>query len=133
MEPASRLLRKLPFPDDTMTSESLVRSAWPKAVGKTIASYTRTSKLVRATLVVEVDDAIWQRQLFALQHQIKRKLEQSIGPGIVDEIEFRIVPRRLDPQRAARSRSSGSADDADHIEDPVLRQIYKTSRKRALA
>lgn len=132
MEPASRVMRKLPFPGNTMNSETLVCSAWAKAVGKTIAAYTRAAKLVRSTLVVEVEDATWQRQLFALQHQIKRKLEQNIGPGIVDEIEFRVVPRRLGPRRADQIRSAGS-DDADRITDPVLREIYKSSRKKALA
>lgn len=132
MEPASRFMRKLPFFGDTINSETLVCSAWAKAVGKTIAAYTRASKLVRSKLVVEVEDATWQRQLFSLQHQIRRKLEQNIGPGIVDEIEFRVVPRRLGPRRAERVRAA-SADDADRIEDPVLREIYKTSRKKALA
>jgi len=86
---------------------------------------------VRAHLVVEVEDAIWQRQLFALRGQIVRKIEESVGAGLVEEIEFRVAPRRLGPQRA--QSSVPSADDANDIADPMLRNIYKASRKRGLA
>ena len=41
------------------------------------------------------------------------------------------MPRRREPQRAAHSMAR--ADEADAIADPVLRSIYKASRKKALA
>jgi hypothetical protein len=102
-------------------------------VGKTIAGHTRAARMVRTRLVVEVEDAIWQRQLFTLTPQILAKLEQSLGRGVVEQVEFRIVPRRREPQRAAAAMPALIADDATEIADPVLRSIYRASRNRALA
>jgi predicted nucleic acid-binding Zn ribbon protein len=131
MERASKVLGKLNLPAGTVTQEALVCSAWAGAVGKKIAAHSRAAKLVRAHLVIEVEDAIWQRQLFALRGQIVRKIEESVGAGLVEDIEFRVAPRRLGPQRA--QRSIPSADEANDIADPILRNIYRASRKRGLA
>jgi hypothetical protein len=50
----------------------------------------------------------------------------------VDDLEFRIVPRRREPVMA-RVSTPGLFDDADAIADPVLRGLYKLSRKKAQA
>jgi predicted nucleic acid-binding Zn ribbon protein len=131
MERASRVLGKLSLPQGTFTPEAMVCSAWASAVGKKIAAHARAAKLVRTHLIVEVEDAIWQRQLFVLREQIRRKISENVGAGIVEDIEFRVMPARLGPQRAERAMPS--ADEANGINDPVLRNIYKASRKRELA
>lgn len=131
MERASRVLGKLSLPQGTFTPEAMVCAAWASAVGKKIAAHARATKLVRTHLIVEVEDAIWQRQLFVLREQIRRKIDESIGAGVVDEIEFRVMPVRLGPQRARRTLAS--ADEANGIADPVLRNLYRASRKRELA
>jgi hypothetical protein len=145
MEPASRLIRGLRIPGDVMSAEQLACAAWPAAVGKKVAAHTRAVRMVRSRLVVEVEDAIWQRQLFALSRHILSNLERGLGPGLVEDLEFRVVHkealRRREPQRAERAMPSGSfddaagiaPDDADGIADPVLRGIYKASRKKAQA
>jgi len=136
MERASKLIRGLGLPGDTLNMDEFVRAAWPQAVGKRVASHTRVAKMVRKKLVVEVEDIIWQRQLFALTGQILKNLVKSIGAGAVEQIEFRIVPRRRDAGRATVSVSTAPTpllDEADGIEDPVLREVYRASRKRALA
>src|SRR5260370_36054222 len=112
MERASKVLGKLNLPAGAVTQEALVCSAWAGAVGKKIAAHSRATKLVRAHLVIEVEDAIWQRQLFALRGQIVRKIEESVGAGFVEDIEFRVGPRRLGPQRAQRPTTNG-----DHAND----------------
>jgi hypothetical protein len=131
MERASKFIRGLGFSGDTITAEELACAAWAPAVGKKVAAHTRAAKLVRNKLVVEVEDRIWQRQLFALTYQILRNVVKGIGPGIVEELEFKIVPRRREPARA--SVSMPLFDEADAIEDPVLRDIYRAARKRSLA
>ena len=88
---------------------------------------------MRTRLVVEVEDQIWQRQLFVLTRQILANLEMKIGRGVVDDLEFRIVPRRLEPQRAPVSMPGLFADEADRIADPVMRHIYKTARRKESA
>ena len=51
----------------------------------------------------------------------------------MEDLEFRIVPRRRDPVQARQAVPALFADDADAIADPVMRDLYKLSRKKALA
>ena len=132
MERASKLIQGLRLPGNTVNAEELARAAWGQAVGKKIAGHTRATRMVRTRLIVEVEDKIWQRQLFALTYQILGNLEKSLGRGVVEDLEFRIVPRRREPQRADEP-ARVQMDEAESIADPVLRGIYRASRKRALA
>jgi hypothetical protein len=133
MERASKFIRGLGLPGDTLTADELACAAWPIAVGKRIAAHTRAARLVRSKLVVEVEDYIWRNQLFTLSRQILANLTRSVGPNLVDDLEFKVVPRRRDPARATVSTSTPLLDEADGIADPVLRDIYRVARKRALA
>ena len=133
MERASKLIRGLRLSGDVISAQELACAAWPDAVGKTLAAHTRAARMVRTRLVVEVEDATWQRQLFSLSWQILGNLEKSLGRGFVEDLEFRVVPRRREPQRAPQAIPALFADDADGIADPVMRGIYKASRKKAQA
>jgi predicted nucleic acid-binding Zn ribbon protein len=133
MEIASKLIRGLRVGGEPVTDEQLACAAWPRSVGKTIAARTRAARMVRTRLVVEVEDQIWQRQLFTLSGQILRGLEKSLGHGVVEDVEFRVVPRRMEAQRATAAAPGITLDDAEGIADPVLRSIYRASRKRAQA
>ena len=130
MERASRFLGKLTGPIDV---DDLARAAWPLAVGKKVAARTRPARMVRTRLIVEVEDPIWKRQLFALSSQILKNLERRLGPGIVEDLEFRVVPARREAQRAEVAQPSKALDDADDIADPTMRNMYKKARKKALA
>jgi|SRR4026208_444201 hypothetical protein len=131
MERAGKLIGKLKLPEGSITNEALACAAWPGAVGRKIAVHTHAARMVRSTLIIEVEDAVWQRQLFFLRHDIRKKIDDTIGAGIVEDVEFRVSPPRLGPQRALRS--TPQPDEADGIVDPVLRRIYKTARKKGLA
>jgi predicted nucleic acid-binding Zn ribbon protein len=133
MEIASRLIRGLRVGGEPVTDEQLACAAWPRSVGKSIAAHTRAARMVRTRLVVEVEDHIWQRQLFTLSGQILRGLEKNLGRGVVEDVEFRVVPRRIEAQRAKAAAPGIALDDAADIADPVLRSIYRASRRRAQA
>src|SRR5437764_12265709 len=133
MERASRLFGKMSFPGDSVSSEELVCAAWSATVGKRIARHARAEKLVRTKLVVGVDDAVWQRQLFTMSRMIVGKLAENLGAGVVEDVEFRVAPQRRGPQRAARATPAKTEDEADGIEDPILRRIYISSRKKETA
>jgi hypothetical protein len=133
MERASKLIRGLVLPGETFSQQELACAAWPNAVGKRVAMHTRAARLVRAKLVVEVEDHIWQRQLFALSRQILGNLVKSVGPGLIEDLEFKIVPRKRDAARATVSVPTPLLDEADGISDPVMRDIYRVARKKALA
>jgi len=133
MERASKLIRGLGISGDVISAGELACAAWPAAVGKKIAAHTRAARMVRNCLIVEVEDATWQRQLFTLSRHILGNLERHLGPGLVEDLEFRVVPRRREPVRAREATPALFTDEADGIADAVMRGIYKASRKKAQA
>jgi predicted nucleic acid-binding Zn ribbon protein len=122
MERAGRLIGKLKL--DVDDPELRARAAWKVAAGKKIAEHTRAVALVRGSLVVEVEDQIWQRQLKTLSGFLVRNLEKALGEALVTDIDFRPMPKRREPQRAERARSS------EDVLDPVLDLIYRQARKK---
>ena len=144
MQPASQIIGRISTTtkpatkqssplDPVLDAEQLACAAWARAVGARLAKHTRAAKLVRGRLVVEVEDETWKRNLFSLGRHIMGNLERAIGPGIVTDIEFRVLPRRREQQRALTldlSLPVAQVDEADGIEDPVLRRLYKTSRSK---
>jgi len=117
---------------DLIGRDRLACAAWKKAVGKRLAAVTRAQKLVRDRLVVEVDDEVWRDNLWSLRGQILKNLETAIGPGIVSQVEFRVMPARRAPQREIALPGIPRDESAD-IEDPSLRRIYRNSRRRQTA
>jgi predicted nucleic acid-binding Zn ribbon protein len=128
MERACKTIRGLKL----LTPEQQACAVWPEAVGKTIAAHARAIRMVRSRLIIEVEDHVWQHQLFALQRHVLGNLAQILGGGVVEELEFRVLPRRRQPQRAQQS-APGLLDEADTIDDPVMRTLYRISREKARA
>lgn len=134
MDQASRIIAQWKGVSDVISAEAIAVGAWKKAVGKKIAERTKAIKLVRNTLVVEVEDEVWRRNLWSLRYQILRNVEKALGPGIVNEVELRVMPPRIQPQRDSGERLALMPfDEADNITDPGLRRIYKAARKRESA
>jgi predicted nucleic acid-binding Zn ribbon protein len=137
MERAARVLQKNKLSKSLVGDEEVVRAAWGAAVGKVINAHTMRVRLVRQTLVVEVEDSTWQRQLRGLSQQVLARVRKLTGIEALTEVEFRVgVPKRL-PQRAPSAAGAhvlaDSADEADHIQDPVLKKVYQLSRRKASA
>ncbi len=135
MERAARLIAKSKTPNRILSEDEIARAVWPGAVGKAIAAHTSRIRLVRSTLVVEVEDAIWQRQLHSLTSQILDRIRKVTGTDAVRDLEFRIAIPRRQAQRAPSFDSVASElgnDEADRIGDAVLQKVYRRSRKLAL-
>ena len=131
MQRAGRVVGALSLTKQGVSVEEGARSAWAAAVGRQIASRAHAGGRVRNRLVVEVEDAVWQRQLWTLRGQILKRFEQVLGRVIVEELEFKIAVPRIKPVRAEISHVS--TDEADLILDPTFRSVYKAARKRANA
>ena len=132
MERAAKLIRKNPISKQVLSDEDYARAIWPAAVGKAVAAHTSRVRLVRHKLLVEVEDSIWQRQLFPLTAQIVARLRQVTNSDLIEDVEFRVaIPRRL-PLRAETPQSV-PVDEAESIHDPVLKKVYRLSRKKATA
>jgi hypothetical protein len=132
MERIAKSLARLKL-SDSISTEDLARAAWTAAVGKRIASKATAKSLVRNSLIVEVEDAVWRKSLFQLRFQILGKLSGILGSGVVQDVEFRIPTHRRPPQPALRLNEKRSFDEADGIHDPGMRIVYKQARKKASA
>jgi predicted nucleic acid-binding Zn ribbon protein len=132
MERVAKSLARLKL-SDAISTEDLARAAWPAAVGKRIASHASAKSMVRDSLIVEVEDAIWRKNLFQLRFQILAKLSEILGSGIVQDVEFRVPTPRRPPQPALRVRETPVDDEAEQIDDPGMRIVYKQARKKASA
>lgn len=126
MERAGRLFRNVKLPPQLADPEARVRAVWANAAGKKVAAHTRAGALVRDKLIVEVEDHLWQRQLSTLKSFLLTNLEKELGERLVNEIDFRPMPPRREPQRASHARAS-----ADGIQDPVLDLLYQRSQRNA--
>ena len=86
------------------------------AAGKYTAARTRPTNLVRGTLVVEVEDIVWQRQLNAIRHFLLRNLHKELGEALCDGDRF--------PAYAPAPGSPAGRDGAS------IRQHRRNSRPR---
>lgn len=125
MQRAARVIGKLRVADD----ESLARAAWPAAVGKRIADRSVVASLTGTRLIIQVEDSVWQSQLYAMREQILARIEQTAGRRLAQSLEFRVaIPR---PKAQRDQTFALNSDDADLIASPGLRNIYKASRRKA--
>jgi hypothetical protein len=129
MQRAGRLIGKLQISGGVNDPEIRARAAWNVAAGKKIAEHTRATVLVRDTLIVEVGDMVWQRQLNTLRHFLLKNLGKILGEGLVKEIDFRPMPARRGPQSAPVARPF---DEATAIQDPIMAMLYMESRRKAI-
>jgi predicted nucleic acid-binding Zn ribbon protein len=117
------------LPGACVSAEELARAAWPQAVGKRIAARTRPVSFADGCLTIEVEDSVWLQHLRTMRSHILPRLQELTGKDAVKAIDFRPgVPRR-EPQRAVGNRAQ--TDEADNIQDPILRKVYKSSRARS--
>ncbi|HEV2201526.1 MAG TPA: DciA family protein [Bryobacteraceae bacterium] len=123
---AGQLIGKLKLSRDPADAEARAVAAWRVAAGKKIAAHARATALVRTSLVVEVEDVVWQRQLNTLRHFLVRNLIDALGEAFITDIDFRPMPLKRQPQRATVARPR-------EIEDPVLDLLYRQSKNRNTA
>ncbi|MCZ2152534.1 MAG: DUF721 domain-containing protein [Bryobacterales bacterium] len=106
-----------------------LRRCWKTAVGGNIAKHSRVLQLRGSVLLVGVDDTVWKTQLDQLAPYIMERIRSTSGIEGIERVSFRVVAPRIRPKAAPAT--AASADEADRIEDPLLRSIYKDSRRKA--
>lgn len=120
---------------DRRAEEELVISYWPEVVGREIAVRTRAAALRRGTLLVEMWDAEWRKQVLPLRYRIMAELNRALGGDVVSKIHLRLTraegkpPRRAEDRKPARPLSPAD-DGGAGVEDPHLRRIYHASLRR---
>ncbi|MCL4782441.1 MAG: DUF721 domain-containing protein [Bryobacterales bacterium] len=131
MDPTAKLLNDYGPLRNLESLDQKLRRCWKSAVGATIANHSRVLQLRGTTLHIGVDDAVWKSQLEQMHSHVLERIRSTSGAGLIEKVAFRVVPPRIRPQ--AEQTPLLRADEADRIEDPLLRRIYKDSRRKAQA
>lgn len=65
---------------------------WPAVVGEQLAAHSRPVSLRSGTLTIAADEPAWGAQLRWLEADLRRRLDEAVGPGTVTRIAVRIRP-----------------------------------------
>src|SRR5262245_50477436 len=91
LDPAIRSLiatfRKSPNWDDQLDLE-LLRELWPALVGDMLAGATSVTAIHGTTVVLNVPDLAWRKQLVRMKVQLLRHINEPWGAGRITEIAF---------------------------------------------
>ena len=63
--------------------------AWPVVAGEAIAAKTEQVWMRHGTLHVKVDSAVWRQHLQFQREAWRVRLNDYLGGGVVDEVQFR--------------------------------------------
>jgi hypothetical protein len=66
---------------------------WPTVVGEQLAAHCRPLSLRNGTLTIATDEAAWGAQLSWLEADLRRRLDDALGTGVVTRITVRVRPR----------------------------------------
>lgn len=110
--------------------EAACLGAWKHAVGETLRARAQAEALRDQTLVVAVEDMVWQRQLEQMRDQFLFRLNNVLGRRVVKVIEFRIAPEKFAVQKPVADKTQTRSipielvSAAASIEDPGLRKAF---------
>ena len=92
----ANMLRPVPLSDEK------VRCAWRMAVGSGLARVTQATLGATGRLVVVLDDARWQDEVYRSRALILERLQRVLGEETVTGLDLR-VPRSETPHRRPRA------------------------------
>jgi hypothetical protein len=81
-------------------AEIAAKLAWSRAAGDGLRRHAIPFRLFQKTLVVSVADVIWQRQMNSMSAELIARINRLLGRDVVDTIEFRIDPAKVEQVRA---------------------------------
>lgn len=84
-----------------------VQFAWRAACGAAIARATAITLSDGGILTVTADDPAWAREVHLLRHDLVRRLEPWLGPGVITRLEVPAAATRR--PRRPRTATSPSA------------------------
>ena len=70
--------------------ESVIFAAWRRAAGEPLSRRAEAVGYAEKRLIVAVEDKTWQRHLQDLAPQLVARINESVGDGAVEYIEFRV-------------------------------------------
>lgn len=70
--------------------ESVVFAAWRRAAGEPLSRRAEAIGYAEKRLIVAVEDKTWQVHLKDLAPQLVARINESVGDGTIEFIEFRV-------------------------------------------
>lgn len=67
-------------------AECRAQTAWPVAVGSTLAQHSRALRVRNGTLEVAVPAAVWRNQLMFMQREIVARLNEHAGAPVIENL-----------------------------------------------
>ena len=135
----SDLAAKL-FGSDPARVLTLLRAAWPLAVGPELARRTEVIALEGSTLRIGVPDAGWRKGLLRMQREILARLHQVAGDLTPRRLGFKdgCAPRPAEPKPTPPAAATTEAPPAvvaaaEQIEDAEIRARFLETAARYLA
>jgi predicted nucleic acid-binding Zn ribbon protein len=75
-------------------AEQRALQVWAGVVGEKVAAHTQAYSISDGVLLVLVDAHAWTQELLFLKPDILRRLNETLGSGIVKDIRFTLRHRR---------------------------------------
>src|SRR5262245_44915471 len=73
--------------DDQLDVE-LLQKLWPALVGEHLATATRVTGIRGSTVIINVPDLVWRRQLFRMKRLLLERVNEPWGNSRITEIAF---------------------------------------------
>ncbi len=114
-------------------AEAAALAAWKHATGEGLQSHAIPIRLESNILIVEVRDAIWQKQLGTMKEQLLFRVNSVLGQPLVKNIELRVNPKAFTVTHPKEPASNELLDNevpidlwsaASSIQDKQLRQKF---------
>lgn len=77
-------LRHSPFRDKM--NEYRIQNLWEKMMGKTIAHYTDSIKLIQNRLIITTSAAPLKQELSYSKEKIKERMNEALGEHIIEDV-----------------------------------------------
>jgi len=77
--------RKSPQWDEHLDLE-LLQKFWPSLVGEQLAGATRVTGLRNSTVVLDVPDLVWRKQLYKMKGKLLQRINELWGTQRITEI-----------------------------------------------
>jgi hypothetical protein len=128
-----------------VAKEQRVFGVWEEAVGEQLAQNTRPVAAYQGALTVLVRDSAWLHELQYMKAEIVKKLNRTLGKGVIRELRFRVGswedgeqkpgkeeaagPVELDPAVVAEAEAAVAVIKDARLREQVLRTLLASGRK----
>jgi len=109
---------------NSVSTCSRIIEIWQDAVGPRIARHSRPKRLQNKTLWVDVDSSVWMQQLYFMEEKIKAKLNQIIGPSIINKIRFKLGELEFPSESSSKKEEFPDWLEAE-LDDAAKKNIEK--------